>query len=150
MYQTPLEGKRKEQHSVQDMTAYIALHYMSHATRRKRPTQKDETVRQQTTPAVNTSLLLLLVSTYMSRCDLLESLSKKTIARSKISGFHGGEDIEFYLVGYYTVSRAGGYQSYRRNVPTENKTTRGSSETLVTAQDILRFINRKYHILSPH
>jgi hypothetical protein len=70
----------------------------------------DETVRQLTTPAINTSLFLLLVLKCMSRSDLLESLRTKTISRRDISGFHGGEGTEFYLVGYVTVSRAGGYR----------------------------------------
>jgi hypothetical protein len=46
----------------------------------------------------------------MSRSDLLESLRTKTISRRDISSFHGGEGIEFDLVGYVTVSRAGGYR----------------------------------------
>jgi alpha-D-ribose 1-methylphosphonate 5-triphosphate synthase subunit PhnG len=82
---------------------------MSHATRRK-PILSDEKVRQLTTVAINTSLFLLLVLKYMSRSDLLESLRTKTTSRRDISGFHGGEGTEFYLVGFVTVSRASGYR----------------------------------------
>jgi hypothetical protein len=70
----------------------------------------DEKVRQLTTPAVNTSLFLLLVSTYMSRSDLLASLRTKTSSRRDSSGFHGGEGTKFYLVDYDTVSLAGGHR----------------------------------------
>ena len=67
-------------------------------------------MRQLNVPAVNTSLFLLLVLTYMTRSDLLESLRTNTLSRRDISGFHGDEGTEFYLVGYDTVSRAGGYR----------------------------------------
>jgi hypothetical protein len=80
---------------------------MDHATRKRRLILSDEMARKLTTPAVNTTLFLLLVLTYMSRSDLLESLRTKTLSRRDISGFHRGEVTEFYLVGYDTVSRAG-------------------------------------------
>ena len=88
----------------------IAYQCMSHATRRRRPILSDETVRQLTTPAVNTPLFLLLVLPCMSTSDLLESLRTKTLSRRDISGFHGGEGTEYYFVRYNTVSRAGVYR----------------------------------------
>jgi len=90
----------------------IAFHCMSHATGRRRLILNDETVRQLTTPAENTSFFLLLVLTYMSTSDLLESLSTKTLSRRDISGFHGGEGTEFYFFRYDTASRAGGYRHF--------------------------------------